>query len=108
MDLDGWVHRQFTGCRAENAESSLLGSIVGDGEAKHHRLTGGKSGAVSFGQHDHSVNQLAVTAGLDLARCERTPRASAESSRSVIRSTGRPFRESSSVDDHCLTWSVWG
>ena len=46
MDLEGWVQRQLAGRRAENAEPSLLGSVVGDGQAKDQRLAGGKAGAV--------------------------------------------------------------
>ena len=49
----------------EEAEPSLLRGVIRDSKPKDHRLTGGQAGAVSVRQHDHSVDQLAVTSGFD-------------------------------------------
>ena len=65
MNFDRRVERQFSGRRAENAEPAPLRRVIRNGQAKDHRLAGGQDGAVSIGQGDHAVDQLAVAAMLD-------------------------------------------
>ena len=65
MDFDRWIKRHLARRSTENAQPSLLRSILRDGKAQDHRPRGSKDGAVSVGQHDQPIDQLSVASVLN-------------------------------------------